>query len=73
MNDKQWETLKSIVNGEKTEQPITGFIIDSPWLPEWYGISILDYFSNDELWLKANLKAMETFPDVVFLPGFWSE
>lgn len=73
MTDKQWETLKAIVNGEKTEQPTTGFIIDCPWLPEWYGISILDYFSNDELWLKANLKAIETFPDVIFLPGFWSE
>lgn len=73
MKDKQWETLKSIVNGKKAEQPTIGFIIDCPWLPEWYGISILDYFSNDELWLKANLKAMETFPDVIFLPGFWSE
>lgn len=73
MTDKQWETLKGIVNGKKTEQPTFGFIIDCPWLPEWYGISILDYFSNDELWLKANLKAIETFPDVIFLPGFWSE
>jgi len=73
MTNKQWETLKAIVNGKKTEQSVTGFIIDCPWLPQWYGISILDYFSNDELWLKANLKAIETFPDVVFLPGFWSE
>ena len=73
MTDKQWESLKAIVNGKKVEQPTSGFIIDCPWLPEWYGISILDYFSNDELWLKANLKAMETFPDVIFLPGFWSE
>jgi uroporphyrinogen decarboxylase len=50
-----------------------GFIIDSPWLPNWYGIRILDYFSNDELWLNANLKAIGEFPDVMFLPGFWSE
>jgi uroporphyrinogen decarboxylase len=56
----------------KQKLPI-GFIIDCPWLPNWYGISILDYFSNDELWLKANLKAIETFPEVMFLPGFWSE
>jgi len=73
MTDKQWGTLKDIVNGKKTGQPTAGFIIDCPWLPEWYGISILDYFSNDESWLKANLKAIETFPDVLFLPGFWSE
>ena len=73
MTNNQWETLKAIVNGKKTEQPVTGFIIDCPWLPQWDGISILDYFSNDELWLKTNLKAIETFPDIVFLPGFWSE
>jgi uroporphyrinogen decarboxylase len=50
-----------------------GFIIDCPWLPNWYGINILDYFSNDELWLNANLKALRDFPEVMFLPGFWSE
>ncbi len=73
MTDKQWEKLVALVKGEKTDALEAGFIIDSPWLPNWYGITILDYFSNDELWLKANLKAMETFPDVTFLPGFWSE
>ncbi|MBN1766893.1 MAG: uroporphyrinogen decarboxylase [Prolixibacteraceae bacterium] len=73
MNDKNWNILLSLIQKKQiTETPI-GFIIDSPWLPNWYGISILDYFSNDELWLKANLKAIETFPDVLFLPGFWSE
>jgi uroporphyrinogen decarboxylase len=73
MTDKQWNDLIKIVNGEKKDTLPIGFIIDSPWLPKWYGINILDYFSNDELWLKANLKAIETFPDVTFLPGFWSE
>jgi uroporphyrinogen decarboxylase len=73
MTDKQWTDLLSIVNGVKKQPLPIGFIIDSPWLPNWYGINILDYFSNDELWLKANLKAIETFPEVMFLPGFWSE
>jgi len=73
MTDLQWNTLVAIANGEKQEKLVPGFIIDCPWLPNWYGISILDYFTNDELWLKANLKAIETFPEVIFLPGFWSE
>lgn len=73
MTDKHWNELIAIINGEKKEFAPIGFIIDCPWLPEWYGISILDYFTSDELWLKANLKAIETFPDVMFLPGFWSE
>lgn len=33
--------IKSIVNGENTDQPTAGFIIDCPWIPEWYGISAL--------------------------------
>jgi uroporphyrinogen-III decarboxylase len=73
MTDQQWGDLLKIIKGEKKGSLPIGFIIDCPWLPEWYGISILDYFTNDELWLKANLKAIETFPDVMFLPGFWSE
>ncbi len=73
MTDKQWNNLIDIINGKLIQPLPSGFIIDSPWLPNWYGITILDYFSNDELWLKANLKAVETFPEVMFLPGFWSE
>lgn len=73
MTDKHWKELKAIVNGETLSPAPMGFIIDSPWLPNWYGISLLDYFTSDELWLKANLKAEESFPDVMFLPGFWSE
>jgi uroporphyrinogen decarboxylase len=73
MTEQQWYQLKNIIKGEIVHPLPIGFIIDSPWLPNWYGIKILDYFSNDELWLKANLKALHDFPDVMFLPGFWSE
>ena len=73
MTDKQWNELLAVISGEVLSPLPVGFIIDSPWLPNWYGISILDYFSSDELWLKANLKALSEFPDTMFLPGFWSE
>jgi uroporphyrinogen-III decarboxylase len=73
MTDQQWESLKKIIKGEIVQPAPVGFVIDCPWLPNWYGIKILDYFSNDELWLNANLKAMRDFPNVMFLPGFWSE
>ncbi len=73
MTDKQWETLLKVINGETIDPIPVGFIIDSPWLPNWYGIKIIDYFSSEELWLKANLKAINDFPEVIFLPGFWSE
>ncbi len=73
MTDQQWNDLIKATKGEKMQPLPIGFIIDCPWLPNWYGISILDYFTNDELWFKANMKAIMTFPDVIFLPGFWSE
>ena len=74
MTQKQWEALLAVVKGERLEKPLCGFIADSPWLPEWTGeASILDYFSSDTVWLNANLKAVRTFPEAIFLPGFWSE
>ncbi|RKX40508.1 MAG: uroporphyrinogen decarboxylase [Verrucomicrobia bacterium] len=73
MNNEQWNSLLDVVDGRKTDVLPTGFIIDSPWLPGWYGVSTMDYYSNDQLWFEANKKAIETFKDVMFLPGFWAE
>lgn len=73
MTEKQWQQLKETIEGKESSPLPVGFIVDSPWLPGWYGINILDYFTNDELWFAANLHAMNSFPDVLFLPGFWSE
>ncbi len=73
MTNEQWELLLQTVNGKTPEKPVTGFIIDSPWIPGWAGVSTLQYYSSEEIWFQANKKAIETFPDIVFLPGFWSE
>jgi uroporphyrinogen-III decarboxylase len=73
MTNKQWEKLLAVINGELLEPVPVGFIIDSPWLPGWVGMSTLDYFSSEKKWFDANLKAIKQFPDIMFLPGFWSE
>jgi len=73
MTDEQWEKLLAVINGEVIEPLPVGFIIDSPWLPGWVGISALDYFTNEQLWFDSNLKAVERFPQIMFLPGFWPE
>jgi uroporphyrinogen-III decarboxylase len=73
MTDQQWGNLIKVINGEVVRPLPTGFIIDSPWLPNWCGATIFDYFSNDEVWLSCNMKAVNEFPEVMFLPGFWSE
>jgi uroporphyrinogen decarboxylase len=74
MTQQQWEALTAVVRGERLDKPLCGFIADSPWLPEWTGkASILDYYSSETVWLEANLTALRTFPDALFLPGFWAE
>jgi uroporphyrinogen decarboxylase len=73
MRNSSWDDLIRLIDGKKLNYQPTGFIIDSPWIPGWYGISIIDYYSSDELWLKSNLKAVNSFPEVWFMPGFWSE
>lgn len=73
MTNEQWNTLMAVIRGENVESLPVAFIIDSPWLPNWAGLTMLDYFSSEELWLQANLKAVSEFPDCIILPGFWSE
>jgi len=73
MRNSFWNDLVKQIDGKKLNYQPVGFIIDSPWIPGWYKISNVDYYSSDDLWLKANLKAINMFPDVWFLPSFWSE
>ena len=73
MTDSQWQSLLAVVAGKACDHPPIGFIIDCPWLPNWAGHEILDYFTREDLWFDANRLAIETFPEAIFLPGFWSE
>ncbi|MHC4618120.1 MAG: uroporphyrinogen decarboxylase family protein [Planctomycetota bacterium] len=73
MTGEQWEQLVAVIDGRLLDPLPVGFIIDSPWLPGWAGVSTLDYFSSDEIWFEANVKAVRAFPDCIFLPGFWAE
>ena len=73
MTEQEWKALTSVVRGEPQRPLPVGFIIDSPWLPKWAGHTILDYFTDERVYLDDNLKAIRTFPKAIFLPGFWSE
>ena len=42
MTDKQWQILLAVIKGENLKPLPVGFIIDSPWLPNWAGITIID-------------------------------
>jgi len=73
MRNSSWDDLVRLSEGISPGYQPVGFIIDSPWIPGWYGISKIDYYSSDELWLKSNMKAVNSFPEIWFMPGFWSE
>ena len=73
MTEEQWDKLLAVIEGELFKPLPTGFIIDSPWLPGWAGISVMDYFCNEQMWFQANLKAVHRFPEIMFFPGFWAE
>ena len=73
MDNRSWEDLQAMLGGKKLSYQPVGFIIDSPWIPGWYGISNIEYYGSDSHWIKSNLKAINTFPRAWFMPGFWSE
>jgi uroporphyrinogen decarboxylase len=73
MRNSSWIDLVSLIEGRKLSYQPVGFIIDSPWIPGWNGISYIDYYSSDELWFQSNLKVVNSFPGIWFLPSFWSE
>lgn len=73
MTDLEWQRLCDIIAGREFNPLPAGFIIDSPWLAGWSGHTVMDYFTDDDVWFEANLRAQRLFPGVLFLPGFWAE
>jgi uroporphyrinogen decarboxylase len=73
MNAQQWETLVAAVRGEDLHPLPTAFIVDSPWMPNWAGHTILDYYADDRVFMEANFAAIRAFPNTLMVPGFWSE
>jgi len=43
MTEQQLNTLLALVDGEAFATPPVGFLIDSPWLPGWFGCRTIDY------------------------------
>jgi uroporphyrinogen decarboxylase len=73
MNQLHWNSLLDTLAGKTKAARTPAFIIDCPWLPNWAGVKIIDYFTSDEIWFNCHRLAADTFPEIMFLPGFWSE
>jgi uroporphyrinogen decarboxylase len=73
MTDEQWECLLGILNGDLLSRPPIGFLVDGPWVSGVNNLHLMDYFTDTQVWLRANLESVQRFPEVLWLPGFWGE
>ncbi len=73
MTDPQWNQLLCVLAGQSLDRIAVGLIVDSPFVPPWAGVPMLDYLTDDACWLEANLRLCRRFPEIWFLPGFWAE
>jgi uroporphyrinogen decarboxylase len=73
MTDAQWENLLRGIDGQRFDPLPVALLVDGPWLADWSGAALMDYFTSDRLWLEANLDAFGRFPQVTFMTGFWAE
>lgn len=72
MTNEQFAQLVAATTGELDKPPVA-LIVDSPWIPGFVGIQHIQYFTEPETWLRANLDVVTSFPDIIFVPGFWIE
>ncbi len=68
-----WERFVAVARHQQSDRIPVALIVDSPWLPGYAGIDTLDYFLYPDRWLDINLRLLERFPEVAWIPGFWVE
>lgn len=73
MRQEQWQIFKAAAKRQPLDQVPLALIVDSPWMPGYFGINHLDYFLDPEVWFQSNLKMLQDFPDVIFFPSWWLE
>jgi uroporphyrinogen-III decarboxylase len=73
MTEKEWEIIKKCAACEPLEEVPGAFIVDSPWIPGYCGVSTLDFYTDMRLWLDCYRKIKSDFPDLLLLPDYWVE
>ena len=68
-----WQDLATAARGGRPRRVPVALIVDSPWMPGFFGMNTLDFFLDTDTWLRAYLELARRFPTVAFLPGFWVE
>ena len=73
MTPEHWELFKKAARREKLDRIPLALIVDSPWIPGYYGLKHMDYYLDPELWFQTNKRLHEVFPDIIFVPSWWME
>lgn len=68
-----WDRFATVARGGQADCAPVALIVDSPWLPGYAGVGMLDFFLREDVWLHIHLGLLERFPDVAWIPGFWIE
>ena len=70
------ETLarfERLVREKATDRTMVALIIDSPWLPGYAGVGMLDFYFDPQTWRDVYFKTLDDLPGVAFVPGTWVE
>jgi len=73
MRPEQWAVFKRAARLERLERVPMALIVDSPWIPGYYGLKHLDYYLDPEVWFDANRRLRDEFPSIIFVPSWWTE
>ena len=73
MKPEQWKIFKKAARGEKLGRVPLALIIDSSWIPGYLGISHMDFYLDPDLWFRSHLAIHQEFPDIIFVPSWWTE
>jgi uroporphyrinogen decarboxylase len=73
MTDREWTIIKKCAAMEDTDKIPAGFIVDSPWIPGYCGVSTIDFYTDMSLWRDCYKKIKADFPDLFFFPDYWVE
>lgn len=73
MTDSQWSLIKNCAACLPADGIPAGFIVDSPWIPGYCGVSTIDFYTDMETWLACYRKIKSDYPDLLFFPDYWIE
>jgi len=72
MNQNEWERLSRTVRRENVKTEVA-LIVDSPWIPGYFGQGIVDFYSRPDLWIQDYRRIKEDFPEAILIPDYWVE